>query len=246
MKSLRFFLGAILAVSLLASGHAAMVLIDFSTLVTGPLNKTDTGTGYVWNSVSGANFSFSNLVDSTGASTSLGLSSPTPDNYNAVGALVTGANSSPGPVWIGSNWISQDSLFTTTSVTLTLSGLSAGQVYNFEFFGARGNAANPVSNNRTALYTVVSGSSSGSANLNTSNNTNTTVNFNITADVTGNASITMALGTGNDSGFAYLNAVKVTAVPEPTSLALGVLGGGMLLLARLRKRSGTGAKSALQ
>ncbi|GAT35473.1 PEP-CTERM protein-sorting domain-containing protein [Terrimicrobium sacchariphilum] len=245
MKSLRLFL-VIFAASVVLNGHGAMVLVDFSTLVSGPLNKTDTGTGYIWNSVAGANFSFSNLVDSGGTSTSLSLSSSTPDNYNAVGALVTGANSSPGPAWIGSNWISQDSLFTTTTVTLTLGGLSAGQVYNFEFFGARGNAANPVNNNRTALYTVTSGSSSGSANLNTSNNTNTTVNFNITADVTGNATITMALGTGNDSGFAYLNAMKVTAVPEPASVALVIIGGGLLLWVRLRKRSGVDAASVLR
>lgn len=238
MKMNRFpLLGCLLlAFSIMAASttRAAVVLVDFSSLVFSGSN-VDAGTGYTWNTVAGADFSVAGLKDSTGATTALGLSATTPDNYNSVGALVTGPGSTAGPAWIGSNWISQDSLFSTATISMTLSGLVAGQVYNFEFFGARGNSASPVTNNRTSLYTVTSGASTGSANLNTSNNTNATVNFDIVVDGTGSAVITLGLGTGNDSGFAYLNALKVTAVPEPGTAALGLLGAGWAFLAAGRR-----------
>jgi hypothetical protein len=238
MKMKRFpLLGCLLlAFSVMAASatRAAVVLVDFSSLVFSGSN-VDAATGYTWNTVAGADFSAAGLKDSTGATTALGLSATTPDNYNSVGALVAGSGSSPGPAWIGSNWISQDSLFSTTTISMTLSGLVGGQVYNFEFFGARGNSASPVTNNRTSLYTVTSGASTGSANLNTSNNTNATVNFDIVADGTGSAIITLGLGTGNDSGFAYLNALKVTSVPEPGAAALGLLGAGWAFLAAGRR-----------
>lgn len=224
----------------LATARAQVILIDFSNLTAAPANHVDTVTGFTWNTVGDSGTVSASLVNSLNAATGLTLSYTVPvsGGGNNVGSLSTAAL----PSWIGSGWISQDSVFiNAATLSMTLAGLTAGQSYNFEFYGARGNASSPVTNNRTTLYSVTSGSSTGSAELNTANNTSATVNFTIIANSSGVATMSFGIGTGNDSGFGYLNAVKITAVPEPGAASLTLAGAGLAALVMIRRRAPRGA-----
>lgn len=212
-------------------GHSASVLLDFSTQATGrPANGIDTLTGFYWNSIvigTDATFSGTTLTASDQGASGLTLSSfyvPLTGGSNATGATTS---------TLFSSWISSDSLFlnsTTATISMSISGLTSGQSYDFTFYGSRMSSAAP----RTSIYTATSGASTGTVTLDCTNNIDTTAKINIVADASGIA--TISLGCTSATDFAYLGALQIAAVPEPGSLALCVLGGVLLLGRRNRAR----------
>ncbi len=120
--------------------------------------------------------------------------------------------------------------------TIVFSGLQPGQEYTFTFASARGS----VSDNRTTEF-LVEGLGSGSVSVNSSNNTQSVSLTSVFSDANGFATLTVRAGAGNDnaSRFYYINAMSITAIPEPSAFAalagLGALG---VAATRRRRRKG--------
>lgn len=238
MKTPRFPLTGYLVALLLClasfiSGHAASVLLDFSSQAPGrPANGIDTLTGYYWNSITvgtDATFSGTTLLASDQGVSGLSLSAfyvPVSGGSNGTGATTS---------TLFSSWISSDSLFlnsTTATISMSISGLVGGQGYDLVFYGSRLSSAAP----RTSIFTATSGASSGTTTLDCTNNIDTTATISLIADASGIATIT--LGCTSPTDFAYLGALQIVSAPEPSAAALGLLGGMAGLFRALHTRRG--------
>ncbi len=169
----------------------------------------------------------SNIIDSTGASTGVGLS--------ASGFYPGGnPNGTTTPTGIAAaNFVStatQDNFFThvgafggqTTNPlgVVTLTGLDNSTAYDFTFFASRMG----VNDIRETKYTVT-GSTSAFSLLNASNNTSNVASVLGIYPNAGSITVNVEAGPNNNNGatkFSYIGAMRLDyeAVPEPTSLAL--------------------------
>jgi hypothetical protein len=133
-----------------------------------------------------------------------------------------------------------DYFFTTTSAQFILKGLNPTYTYDFTFFGSR---LWTVGGTRTTTYTAAGLTTSTTSPLATTGvgigaggynaNNNTTVSLlGVKPNALGNITFTYTAASG---GFGYLNAMKVTFVPEPSTLALLALGG--IAAVAMRRRS---------
>src|SRR5690606_2170371 len=105
---------------------------------------------------------------------------------------------------------------------ITLSGLDDSLLYSFDFFGSR-----DTTNPRITTYTIgedsvnlqVSGTDLGGPGIHM--NTSTFATLSNISPVSGNIIITVTLDPELDPGsFGYINAMQVTAIPEPSSALL--------------------------
>lgn len=173
-----------------------------------------------WNNVtatigSSPTGSLDNLVTTNGTATSAGFRMTSRFN----GANSNGSAASTNfPVTA-----TQDSLFGNTEAfsglsnilpAFKLTGLDAGYLYTFTFYGSRAG----VSDNRETRYTVT-GANTGSADLNTANNVNGTVTVEgIRPDSAGEIAVALTPGPNNNNGnhFTYLGVMKVDFAPVRT------------------------------
>ncbi len=119
---------------------------------------------------------------------------------------------------------------TRPSVEYLIAGLDANGIYDFTFFADRGNGGG----DRSAEYSVGGGSASLDVFENSSNVARV---LGAQANASGELTLTIApSATNNNSlGFFYLGAMEIaTAVPEPASMLLMVLGGMGTLMVRRR------------
>jgi len=116
---------------------------------------------------------------------------------------------------------------------VTLSGLDPSLAYDFKFFSAR----NGVGDSRATEF-LVNGATSGAATATTSNNDSEVVSvLGITPTAGGDISVGVRAAASNDNnnGFFYINLMEVTAIPEPTTAALGLVATlGVALRRRVR------------
>lgn len=173
-----------------------------------------------------------NLIDSTGAST--GASMLMTDsfwNHNESG-LFSSIEEFIQPAAQGSLFVGS----AKPTAQVTFSGLDTNLSYDFKFFAHRSS----VTNDRSGLYTLT-GANSDSVIIN-GNGLNLSTNSisGITPNASGVIILDIAMGDTNEAGFAYLNAMSITAVsavPEPSTYALIVglsLLGGVWLRRRIR------------
>jgi hypothetical protein len=164
-----------------------------------------------WNNTSAssprAGLVVSNLKDTTGAPTGVGLSLLDSWTSSNILGSTTGDNTGvfPDSVMRTAYWDQSGA-----DRHVKLSGLSAGRRYNLVLFGSNSGAGN-----KTTVYTVGNQKDS----LNAANNVNSVVRFTgVQPDQTG--SITIAVNSGATSSVGYLNALVITSydssiVPAP-------------------------------
>lgn len=125
----------------------------------------------------------------------------------------------------------------TGTADFVMSGLDPNLTYDFSFFGSRWG-----SGTRTTTYSITGLSGTSSVNLTTTgtdigvggyDGNNDTIASLTGISPLGDGSVTIGLAIV-EGGFAYLGAMQVTAVPEPSTfvLAFGILSLGAVLLRR--------------
>ena len=223
------------------------VRIDFGIAPGNTANGAPTvspdANGNYWNNVTstavaspiagGTGLSLSNMVTTTNTSTTLGLTlgSGWKSSGIANGGLVAPTTARLGA--FATSTATQDYYFidgaTGTAVSMQITGLNPGKLYNFKMFGTRN-----TTDIRRSTYTVTAGNGIFTDNLQTSgtgigngtggadgteiyngNNRNAVVFSGIQAD--SNAAVTLQLSVA-EGGFAYLGILEITEGPSVTPL----------------------------
>ena len=227
-----------------AIGLAAALSVQAQTLIF-DFGNSSFPTGPNYNDILTSNGGTPNAIDSLGSLTGIALSS---SGFNA-GANGNGTLAPSGAAAIFASSATRDSFFGHVAVftggtgpggtsplgILSLTGLNPTATYDFTFFGSR----TGVADNRETKYEVV-GLNTAFGLLNTANNTaNVAVVSGISPDAFGNLTVNVTKGPNNNngSGFFYLGAMQIVAVPEPSSMTLATLGGFGVMLAGRRFRS---------
>lgn len=214
-------------------GNAASVTTarnDNAGNLVGPAGDSP---GSTWNIISG--YSATNLLDSTGASTSIG--------YTTTFSERRGTTLSSGDLEIARTYM-QD-FGKGGSNTITINGLMSGSLYNVWLVSVS-NSGTPTENYRGDFITANPTSSSSTQTVNASPRNVTTFvagqNFalfeNVVADVNGEisfeadaANLDGQPNTGDEYRFG-LNGFQILEVPEPSTALLGGIGALMLLRRR--------------
>jgi len=214
----------LISLSLLSvSSYAATTAyVDFSASASAP--DAPAGGNY-WTTV-GDNDSVSLLDGATGNDTGWDIQVSTPDT--AVGFGGTGIDGNGADAPFDQEFATIDGIFSnreTGVATIFFSGLEADTLYKFSTYSDRASLW------RKALISTTTGAG-GPTDLITVKDT--VQEFSITSDASGEIAFTFARKAieGDTSGNGVLNALTITAVPEPSSLTLLGLGGLALILRR--------------
>lgn len=238
----------------LTSAHANTVLICFSGSATGDPNT--------WNVVNppGSGGLVVGLLDSTNVGSGItmtespGTAATGTANFGTTfgsnggnGYTLSGTTPivfpAPAGTLLGSEVAGCWYLGGGSSATLTFTGLdtTGATTYTFSFLSARGNSSTTTGRLADFKFTgattvdlgvIDSGTSSGTGNTNV-------YSASLKADGTGTIVLTVD-ATMATAGFGgYLNAMEITSsiVPEPSTIALAILGGLGLFVVVLRRRS---------
>lgn len=224
-------LAAFVALSLVAPTRAATMLFDFG--------DTALQTAGNYNNVTPAQNPLFNVIDTTGAGTGIGLAI---GGFNELGPNLNGTQAPSGAAAIFDPQATRDNLFGHSDNfnagsprplgEIELTGLDPSLPYDFGFFGSR----TGVTDNRETRYTVA-GANSSFGLLDASNNESNIVSVNgIFPTAGGSILISVDAGPNNTNGskFFYLGAMSVTAVPEPASALLVLV--GAIGIAAFRRR----------
>ena len=220
---------------------ASTVLIDF-TAGTSPAGSTPTTGGLQWNNVNtGITTSLVgsySLIDTTGASfgtMTFASGSNWATNNSNTGYTVGAVGNFPVTATADFLFINNNAGITTATFTLTGLDTTGTVQYNFTWLSSR--AAADVSGRPITM--TFTGANSGFATENATlspssagNSTTQTVSG-IIASPTGTITVTSQ---NTAAQFAYLNAMQIDAVPEPSAAALSILGGLGLFVVVIRRR----------
>jgi hypothetical protein len=206
------------------------MLVDFGNLASRHSVEGADTNGNQWNYVTGASDTIADLDLTSGAASGIGLAVAGftgPGTYN--GGLTP--NSSLGDFAFPA--VTDDALFFTDNLTptLTLTGLDNGLTYTLNFYGAR-----VTTSSRTTTYAIgldsVALVTSGTAIGSDGSNWNDDTIVSLSAMPTAGSLVVDLSATG---GFGYVNAMSISAIPEPSVLAT-LLGLGALGFLSLRRR----------
>ncbi len=102
-------------------------------------------------------------------------------------------------------------IYLSQTTTTTVSGLYPNCTYSFTFVACRANRTGDSATACAATDYTVTGATTGTASLDAYNNASSVAKVTgIRPDEYGNATITIALGAGNNLGYAYLLAMKIS------------------------------------
>ncbi len=250
---LGLLLGAVAAAQL-AGGHdanAQSLLIDFGTDTTyrGISVVNPDSNGNHWNNIATGVF-YTDLIDNSGGATTIDLGFSTPvgtDSYNGpAGDTAAGVAATIGATDIDAaalgdlgNVNAAYDFFAETNARFEIQGLDPAKTYNLSFYGSH--KFNP---DATTVYSVYSDNTYSTLVASTAldvyepgspwlHNRDTVATLTGVAPQASDILYVQFTGAGGD--FGYLNAMQITAVPEPTSalLVASVVG---LAVARRRTR----------
>lgn len=235
----------------LAPARAGLILVDFgadgsSNFINGQPDQRTAGN---WNNYSGpgtAGDALNNLIDNgTGLGTGINMTiggtgfQPITPSYPENTFTVTGGYTTPGGVFYPGTATEDDYFYNTgtagSSPNLVISGLDPSKIYTFTFYGSRAS-----SDNRTTLYTVTNTNNSalfGTVQQNAGAASPVSASV---GGVTGttSATINMSLVTPSSNTFGYIAVLEIDYVsaPEPSTVALAMIGGLGLFFVVLRRR----------
>jgi hypothetical protein len=243
-RSIKLTMFGLILCSPVAGLQAAAVYIDFGMDAVvggngGPTASPDSF-GHFWNNVaqtnaqvfSGTVNTIGNMIDITGANTGIGFTlsvagSTLANNSNANGiAAQTGIPDSATADF--------DYLNANAVATLTFTGLTVGQGYNFQFLSFRTGA---TLGQRVGTFSFVGNTTN---NMTADASSSTLINV-PTMTPNGSGTITVTW-TRNDnvggSAFSYLNYMTLSPVPEPSTVAMAAIG-SLLLVVMVQRRKST-------
>lgn len=235
---------------LFASNLEAQLLLsmDFNTMPAGG-SASPTESGYTGVVVNNAEFTGPFTTSFTGLSTSLssgtvGLTIAAGTTLTSTGAMLS--RDRPATTADNGSFTYQDlyrdfiiSKYTTGGIpkmTIGLSGLNASTEYLVTFYAYDNNNSGAISLQNTTGTGSQSGSISWTAGYafngaNANENAKFSTTLRVQTDTLGN--LTFINTTTSGAGFqGILNGIQVTAVPEPTAIALVIAGCGILFLRR--------------
>ncbi|WP_309399723.1 PEP-CTERM sorting domain-containing protein [Cerasicoccus maritimus] len=202
-------------------------LVMAQTILINYTNSSNTVTGQpeTWNNYTGTpqGSSIANLVDINGSLT--GISMETTNAFAGVNSSGTTSASAPYPsTATGTSFYDANDQWTNPGDAmgvLEFSGLDVNKTYSFTLYASR-----ITSEDRSTLYTL-QGANSGSDTLNPSDNvTNTVLISDIAPTAGGIITLTVTPGAtnANSNDFIYLGVAEISAIPEPSTIALGMAG----------------------
>ena len=168
-----------------------------------------------WNCVYGqaAGFSVSPLVDCQGISTSLSITL-------ATGFTHAASNGSSSAVMEMNDIVSMSNFSSNSADAprITFAGMSPDQVYDFSVFASRA-----ASDNRECIYTF-EGAGTVTVSLDAASNSSVVATAaSVVPDEQGIITMTITRGDNNNSGFCYINAMKITSSIPPVTIPEGAV-----------------------
>jgi hypothetical protein len=252
MKTRSSVLGLALAVTAFAGGSAsASNLVQNGTFAATLPNSALIGDFYNYGSgayvadwdTNGYNFLFyPTTADTTGADQGHGYASPDPGFANNLylWGPGTGSNNGFSDPPSGDNFIAADGDYINAPITQTINGLTAGKTYDVTFSYAYSQQYGYYDATQQNWTVALGGSSYATSTITTPSQGFTpwqTITVPLTADSSSDTLSFLATGSGAPP-FALLADVSLTAVPEPSTWALVVLGfAGLGFAAYRRKRT---------
>lgn len=207
---------------------AQSFLVDFSDNVgTTPGN---------WNNSNATDgYTVFNMVDTTGLASAIDMNFVTGVSENGP----FGVTAAPSPFNVETAY--NDALFTSgTTITFRFSSLDTNATYTLEFFGSRDSTGTRITDytvsttetagDGTTVSLTTSGLDVGGTGVN-HNIANTAVVSTFAPNVSGEIFVDIDIQSG---AFGYLNAMQLTAIPEPQAYVaiIGVFSLGFLFLRR--------------